>query len=98
ERAEVIKGPASLLYGSDAIAGVLSLFPATPHNSDSLLHIRFLSEYQSNNGLFGNSLTFSKVNNAWSWLLSGSRRLARNYSDPVDGRVYNTGFKMGNAA
>ncbi|MEZ4889503.1 MAG: TonB-dependent receptor plug domain-containing protein [Crocinitomicaceae bacterium] len=33
-KAEVIKGPASLLYGSDAIAGVVSLFPAIPQQND----------------------------------------------------------------
>jgi iron complex outermembrane receptor protein len=98
ERAEIIKGPASLLYGSDAIAGVLSLFPAIPHDKTGLLHIRFLSEYQANNGLVGNSLSLSRGAERWSWALRGSERIARNYTDPVDGRVYNTGFKMGNAS
>src|SRR5450631_2876174 len=60
EKAEIVKGPASLMYGSDAIAGVLSLFPAIPHVQDGLLHIRFLSEYQNNNGLIGNSLMLSR--------------------------------------
>ncbi len=98
ERAEVIKGPASLMYGSDAIAGVLSLFPAVPHGRDGVLHLRYLSEYQSNNGLVGNSLMLSRGAQHWSWALRGSERIARNYTDPVDGRVYNTGFKMGNAS
>jgi len=40
DRAEVIKGPASLLYGSDAIAGVISLFPKLPKENDSKLHAR----------------------------------------------------------
>jgi iron complex outermembrane receptor protein len=98
ERAEVIKGPASLMYGSDAIAGVLSLFPATPHIRDGVLHTRWLSEYQGNNGLIGNSLMLWRGGTHWSWALRGSERVARNYTDPVDGRVYNTGFKMGNAS
>ena len=59
ERAEVIKGPASLMYGSDAIAGVLSLFPSIPHDTDKLVHGRILSEYQTNNGLIGNGLQLS---------------------------------------
>ncbi len=98
ERAEVIKGPASLMYGSDAIAGVLSLFPAVPHDKDGVLHIRVLSEYQSNNGLIGNSVMFERGGAHWSWALRGSERVARNYTDPVDGRVYNTSFKMGNGS
>ena len=98
ERAEIIKGPASLMYGSDAIAGVLSLFPAIPHTRDGLLHTRVHSEYQTNNGLIGNSLMLSRGGTNWSWALRGSERIARNYTDPVDGRVYLTGFKMANAS
>ena len=30
EKGEVIKGPASLMYGSDALAGVVSLIPSRP--------------------------------------------------------------------
>ena len=56
EKAEVIKGPASLMYGSDAIAGVLSVFPSIPHDTDKTIHGRLLSEYQTNNGLIGNGL------------------------------------------
>ncbi|HTR29718.1 MAG TPA: TonB-dependent receptor [Puia sp.] len=98
ERAEVIKGPASLMYGSDAIAGVLSLFPIVPHTQDGKLHARWLSEYQANNGLVGNNLMLWRGAEHWSWALRGSERIARNYTDPVDGRVYNTGFKTGNAS
>lgn len=98
ERAEIIKGPASLMYGSDAIAGVLSLFPAIPHVQDKILHARFLSEYQTNNGLVGNSLTLSRGAPHWSWALRGSERIARDYTNPIDGRVYLTGFKMANAS
>jgi outer membrane receptor protein involved in Fe transport len=98
ERAEIIKGPASLMYGSDAIAGVLSLFPAIPHVQDKTLHFRFLSEYQTNNGLIGNSLMLSRGATHWSWALRGSERVARNYTNPIDGRVYLTGFKMMNAS
>jgi len=98
ERAEVIKGPASLMYGSDAIAGVLSLFPAHPHDTDRLIHGKLTSEYQTNNGLIGNALQLSYANAHWAWALHGSERLARNYTDKIDERVYNTGFKTANAS
>lgn len=98
EKAEVIKGPASLMYGSDAIAGVLSLFPSIPKDTDKQVHGRYLSEYQTNNGLIGNSLSLTYGNNHWAWAIRGSERIARNYTDPVDGRVYNTGFKMYNGS
>ncbi len=92
DRAEVIKGPASLLYGSDAVAGVVSLYPAIPHEKDGKLHGRLLSEYQSNNGLLGNGIRLSRSSTHWLWTIRGSYRLAKNYTDRIDGRVYNTGF------
>jgi iron complex outermembrane receptor protein len=96
-KAEVIKGPASLMYGSDALAGVVSLFPSTTsHEKDSLIRGKILSEYQSNNGLIGNSLRLGYSNGHWMWFLSGSLRIAKNYSNSIDGRVYNTGFEEKN--
>lgn len=98
EKAEVIEGPASLMYGSDAIAGVLSLFAAIPHDTDRVIHGKYLSEYQTNNGLIGNSLGLWYADEHWSWSVHGSERIARNYTNPIDGRVYNTGFKMWNTS
>jgi iron complex outermembrane recepter protein len=98
QKAEVIKGPASIMYGSDAIAGVLSLFPIIPQDTDGLIHGRFLSEYQANNGLIGNSLILLHGTSRWSWALSGSERMAKNYRDPIDGWVYNTNFKTANGS
>ena len=98
ERAEVIKGPASLLYGSDALGGVVSLFPYMPAEKDSKLHGRWLSEYQSNNGLAGNAVRLSYSTLKGWWAAKGSWRLAKNYTNPIDGRVYNTGFRETNLA
>ena len=98
DKAEVIEGPSSLMYGSDAIAGVVSMFNAIPKETDGKIHGKFLSEYQMNNGLIGNSLTITQGFAHWSYALRGSERIAKNYDDPIDGRVYNTGFKMTNAS
>jgi iron complex outermembrane receptor protein len=95
-RAEVIKGPASLLYGSDALAGVVSLFPFLPEDKDGRLHGRVLSEYQHNNGLIGNGFRLHASNGRWLWIARGSFRLARNYTNRIDGRIYNTGFSEKN--
>lgn len=96
DKAEVIKGPASLLYGSDAIAGVVSLFPAIPRQNDGLLHGKFTSEYQTNNGLIGNGLRLNYAKNSWLFALRGSYKMAKNYQNPVDGKVYLTNFNVGN--
>ena len=91
-RAEVIKGPASLMFGSDALAGVVSLIPYMPIDNDSTVRGKIFSEYQTNNGLIGNGFRLAYANNHWSYALRGSYRLAKNYTNNIDGRVYNTGF------
>lgn len=96
ERAEVIKGPASLLYGSDALAGVVSLFPYIPKGTDKRIHGNLTSEYQTNDGLIGNGLRIGYGDEHWVFSLRGSYRMAKDYKNPVDGRVYLTGFKETN--
>lgn len=96
KRAEVIEGPSSLMYGSDALAGVMSLIPYTPDDTDKTIHGRLISEYQGNNGLIGNGLILSYGGPHWGYSLEGSYRMAKNYQNTIDGRVYNTGFKETN--
>lgn len=98
DKAEVIKGPASLMFGSDAVAGVISLFPYLPKEKDGKIHGRVLSEYQNNNGLIGNGFRLNYGNEKWFWIVRGSHRLAKNYSNNIDGKVYNTGFREINTA
>lgn len=98
ERAEVVKGPSSLIYGSDAVAGVVGLIPAMPLVTDGRVHGQYLSEYQHNNGLIGNGARLLYANAHWAYAVRGSYRIARNYTNPVDGRVYNTGFRESNAS
>ena len=93
DRVEVVKGPASLLYGSDAVAGVVNLLPALPSGPAGELRGEVLSEYQSVNGLVGNSLGLSYQKNGFQTSFRASHRLARDYRNPVDGLVYNTGFR-----
>ncbi len=96
ENAEVIKGPASLQFGSDAVAGVVSLFPTLPKMQDGKIHGRWLSEYQTNNGLIGNGFRLGCHNGHWFWTANGGFRLAKNYRNAVDGWVYNTNFRETN--
>ncbi|HMH23535.1 MAG TPA: TonB-dependent receptor [Puia sp.] len=96
EKAEIIKGPASLQFGSDALAGVVSLFPHVPDQKDGVLRGKYVSEYQGNNGLTGNGLRIDHSGGHWLWALSGSWRIAGNYTDKADGRVYNAGFSEKN--
>ncbi len=55
ERVEIIKGPSSLLYGSDAMGGVLRILPPAIPANDSFSGDAFFT-YKSNNQLAGGSL------------------------------------------
>ena len=91
DRAEVIKGPASLTYGSDALAGVVNLIP-TPPAPEGKITGDVLAEFQTNNGLFGGSGMLEGTKNGFEWMGRLSHKQASNYSNNADGRVYNTSF------
>ena len=91
DKVEVIKGPASLIYGSDALAGVVNLIPNQPTQKDKIAG-NYTSEFQSNNGMFGESLFLSGNKKDIEWGGRASKRNATNYQNSVDGRVYNTAF------
>lgn len=54
DRVEVIKGPASLIYGSDGMSGVINISPA-PLPLPGVIRGHLVSNYKSNNKLLGNS-------------------------------------------
>jgi iron complex outermembrane receptor protein len=91
DHAEVIKGPASLTYGSDALAGVVNLIP-TPPAPEGKIQGDVQAEFQSNNGLIGGSAMMEGTKNGLEWMGRLSHKEASNYSNPADGRVYNTAF------
>lgn len=93
ERAEVVKGPASLTYGSDALAGVINMIPAVPIGVDGVPKGDLLLEYQSNNGLLASSLGTSYSKNGWRFSIRGSQKRAHDYRNKVDGYVFGTGFR-----
>lgn len=97
DHVEVIKGPASLMYGSDALAGVVSLLP-TPAAPEGKIVGSILNEYQTNNGLIGNSLRFAGNSKGFEWMFRGSHKMAMDYQNAIDGRNYNTAFEESDAS
>lgn len=92
-RAEVVKGPASLTYGSDALAGVINMIPYTPNFEDGKLAGDFTTNYQSNNGMVGASLGLAYIKNDWKYSFRASGKTAHNYYNKVDGYVFGTAFR-----
>ncbi len=92
-RVEVVKGPASLTYGSDAVAGVINLIPDQVVLPEGVLKGDFTSEYQNSNGMFGNSLGLALHKNGWRYAARASGKIAHSYQNKVDGIVYGTAFQ-----
>ncbi len=92
ERAEVVKGPASLIYGSDAVAGVINFIPYIPRGPEGKLEGDVLGEYHTNNGMIGTSLGLAYTKNGLKSFFRVSQKSATAYKNSVDGRVYGTAF------
>ena len=92
DKVEVVKGPASLIYGSDAVAGVVNLLPPNPPAEGKTIG-NISGEYQTNNGLIAGSAMLAGTKNSFTWMGRASYKTATNYRNSIDGRVYNTGFK-----
>ncbi len=94
ERVEVLRGAASLLYGSDALGGVINVLEPLP-SPEGQLRGEVLSSYQSNNGLSGSSAMLQGNTNGFIWRGRGSVKNAFSYKAP-DGRIANTGYNETN--
>ncbi len=91
-KVEIIKGPASLTYGSDAMAGVIN-FISAPTLPDGEISGKVLTEYQSNNGLFAASANLAGNKNGIIWNVRYSNKMAHSYQNKYDGYVLNSGYR-----
>jgi iron complex outermembrane receptor protein len=94
-KAEILKGPASLMYGSDAMAGVLNLISHVPV-AEGTLKGTLLTNYQSNNNLIGVNGSLAGNKNGFNWNFYGTIRSAGDYKNRYDGRVLNSRFNEKN--
>lgn len=96
QKAEVLKGPASLMYGSDAIAGVINFITNQPITPGSIKG-NVLASYTGNNHTFGyNGNLAGNLNNGFNWNAYGSLKSAGDYTNKYDGRVFNSRFNERN--
>lgn len=89
---EILKGPASLMYGSDAIAGVMILHPEKPL-MDETMQAKVSAGYQSNNGLYNYTASFAGNVNRFVWNWHFSDKAAHCYKNSLDGYVPGSWFR-----
>lgn len=89
---EILKGPASLIYGSDALAGVV-IFHGDPIMANGKMQANVTTEFQSNNGLFDYSVNFSGNHNNFVWNGRWSQKLAHAYKNKYDKYVVGSQFR-----
>jgi iron complex outermembrane receptor protein len=94
-RVEVLKGPASLIYGSDALAGVIHFITNTPV-AEGTVKGNILANYQSNNALVGLNGNLAGNKNGFNWNAYGTYKSAGDYRNKYDGKVLNSRFNEAN--
>lgn len=95
QRVEILKGPASLFYGSDALAGVINIISQRPA-TEGQISGSVGSEYQTNNALRGFYGNLGGTKNGFSWNAYGSYKAAQDYKNRYDDYVFNSKFHQQN--
>ncbi|MDB5121182.1 MAG: TonB-dependent receptor [Sphingobacteriales bacterium] len=90
DRVEVLRGAASLMYGSDALGGVINILDPLP-SPEGQMRGEVVSNYQTNNGLTGSSAMLQGNQNGFVWRARTSYKNAYSYNAP-GGRIANTGY------
>ena len=92
---ELLKGPASIIYGSDALAGVVNIITNVPVPANTI-KANLSSNYQSNNNLRTINLNTGGNKNGFNWNIYTSNKAAGDYKNKYDGYVFNSKFTENN--
>ncbi len=91
ESVEVIKGPASLLYGSDALGGVLYFNPEKFADANTF-KANFSQKYFSNTAGSSSSMGLKTSTDNWKFMARGSYNTHSDYKISGGERVTNTRY------
>lgn len=92
---ELLKGPASIIYGSDAMAGVVNIITNVPVPVNTI-KANLSTNYQTNNNLSALNVNIGGNKNGFNWNIYTSNKAAGDYRNKYDGRVFNSKFTENN--
>lgn len=92
DRVEIVKGPASLIYGSDAMGGVINIQPG-PIPSSGVHRGHYIGGYRSNNHLQAHSAMVEGSEGKWFYKARFTTQDYGNYRVPANDFVY-AGFRL----
>ncbi|MBI1342858.1 MAG: TonB-dependent receptor [Terrimonas sp.] len=94
-RVEILKGPASLMYGSDALAGVINIISIKAAHEGEITG-NVTSAYMTNNRQRNLHAALDGNHNGFIWGAYGSYQAAADYKNKYDGYVFNSKFNEKN--
>ncbi|WP_339921903.1 TonB-dependent receptor [uncultured Cyclobacterium sp.] len=87
DRVEIVKGPASLIYGSDGMSGVINISPAPiPHDGEIKGHL--INSYQTNNNMRSHSAMVEGNENGFIYKGRLTFQDYQDYRVPADEFTY----------
>jgi iron complex outermembrane receptor protein len=92
EQVEIIKGPASLQYGSDGLGGVINILPGAIPQRNSFSGSA-MALYKTNNAHYANSIFLAVNRNDYFATVRVTRQDYASFRVPTDRFVYN-GFEL----
>jgi iron complex outermembrane recepter protein len=93
---EILKGPASLVYGSDAMGGVVNIITNLPVSMNTI-KANVGSNFQTNSSLRSLYGNIAGNVNGFNWNVYGTIKAASDYKNKYDGYVFNSKFNEQNA-
>ncbi len=94
-KVEILRGPASLSYGSDAMAGVINML-AAPTLPEGQVKGNIQGIYKTNNGMYGGSADVAGNNNGITYDARYTYLDAHAFKNKYDGYVFNSGYGENN--
>jgi iron complex outermembrane receptor protein len=88
---EVLKGPASLLYGSGAVGGIINIIPEVPLPEGEIKGDVIFKYFSNTDGLAGN-IDFRGTNKNIIWGVYGNVNSNKDYYDGNNNRIPNSRF------